>query len=565
MSQSQNELLAEIQLHCDDNNLVDLEHTCRRYLATDPDNPQVLRIFSALLIDTGRPLEAESAIRHRLALMPGDAICHRDLGRALYDQKKFDESEDHFMAATTLDPTIPGSFLGIGNLYRDTNRLVAAQKAFGHELTRQPESPAAALALAATLASSGQEFLSGLVLKHFIVHKSDYAPSHIWHAKYLQGIGLLDQAMDAFRTAITLDVSLNADLHDDNINIDMRNDAYRDQTLYALYDLGISPLTFNIFHFLILSEIERKLLRLPLLHVIFVPGTKDGFGNRMENDSYLQSEGQHWRLHNLVMPATRLLPSCTGMTICASREEATWLQENVCKHTFPHDYRVNIPLTNWRATRNFSLRQVVQVYYQTGHTAFIRASRSASTYVSKWIAERAQGRPAVSLTLRRQDYLPGRNSDLNAWARFANWLTDQGFMPIIVRDTETLFQPMPEALKGLLEMPEAAINLDIRAALNEVNYVSIQSGGGPNALLYHSDRTRYAILRIIVESHESSSVPLFESTSGLRVGQQFPWAQPWQRMDYVDDSFDNLKTSFERIINSLETHSNQTAEVGHAS
>jgi tetratricopeptide (TPR) repeat protein len=554
MTPALRDLQNQILQHFDANDYERLEESCEIYLCLDPDNVQILRILGALLLNTKRPEEAEKHIRHRLSLQPNDPVAHRDLGQALYAQKKLDEAKGHYETAYRIDETVPGVFHGLGLIFKEKEQDQDALTAFDRELIRHPTDSAATLALAEILASKDRAFLASLLLKHVSEIDPRLAGPRKRRGEILQAAGFLDDAMEAYRSALTLQPSLAADLRKANVVADLNPELHRDETLYAFYDLGVSPLTFNIFHFLVLAEIQRKRLKLGRFHVVFVPGAQDSFGHLMENDSYLGQSGQDWRLQNLLFPATRLFPSCVGATICGSREEACNLQKSVVNFSFPERYRVDIAFTALLATRQYTMLQVVRVFQEFGATAFIRATDQASTYVRNWIAARSRGRQAVSLTLRQQDYHPGRNSNLEAWARFGHWLQDQGFMPIIVRDSETLYLPTPDALTGLPEMPEAAINVDIRAALNEVNYASLQTGSGTNALLYHSDRTRYAILRIIVDEHHASSREHFELSNGLKAGEQLPWSHPWQRFEYIEDSFDNLKASFERLVLAIEAH-----------
>src|SRR5947209_20064825 len=43
-------------------------------------------------------------------------------------------------------------------------------------------------------------------------------------------------------------------------------------TLYAFYDLGVAPITFDFLWFLVGAELERQRRGLPAIHVVIVPG-----------------------------------------------------------------------------------------------------------------------------------------------------------------------------------------------------------------------------------------------------------------------------------------------------
>lgn len=60
------------------------------------------------------------------------------------------------------------------------------------------------------------------------------------------------------------------------------------------------------------------------------------------------------------------------------------------------------------------------------------------------------------------------------------------------------------------------------------------------------------ILKLMVESHSESSADFYEKTNGIKAVEQLPWSKPRQRLQYVDDSFKNVRKSFCNFVELLE-------------
>src|SRR5262249_49082008 len=106
--------------------------------------------------------------------------------------------------------------------------------------------------------------------------------------------------------------------------------------LFAFYDLQVAPVTFDFLWFLAASALLRRPARLQSVDVVIVPGPHDGV--RRERDDYemvLDPQARRARIHNILIPACRLLPSCTGLTLAASRAEAAYLRSAVARNVLP--------------------------------------------------------------------------------------------------------------------------------------------------------------------------------------------------------------------------------------
>ena len=101
---------------------------------------------------------------------------------------------------------------------------------------------------------------------------------------------------------------------------------YRQNALYAFYDLEVMAASFDIIPFLIFAEKCRVTQKLESLHIIIVPGSKQGFAKgyfeyyqsvtpdkKKVRFAYLE-----WRVRNILVPCCWLMPSCKQLTVCTS-------------------------------------------------------------------------------------------------------------------------------------------------------------------------------------------------------------------------------------------------------
>ena len=187
-----------------------------------------------------------------------------------------------------------------------------------------------------------------------------------------------------------------------------------ENVLFAFYDLQVAPVTFDFLWFLAASELHRRHSGLDSIHVVIVPGAYDGV--QRERDDYeivVDRLARQARIHNVLIPACRLLPSCTGVTVAGSRAEAAFLRSIVARHILPTDYEPVLPVfpgprACLEAARNGD-----------PDVACLRAPEEELRQVRMWARARAGERRLVTITLRHYAYMPARNSNLPAWVAFA--------------------------------------------------------------------------------------------------------------------------------------------------
>src|SRR5215469_13775939 len=87
-------------------------------------------------------------------------------------------------------------------------------------------------------------------------------------------------------------------------------------TLYAFYDLGVAPITFDFLWFLVGAELERQRRGLQTIHAVIVPGPYQGLRKEPPDlESNLDPSARRTRIGTMLVPACAFLPSLGGVTV----------------------------------------------------------------------------------------------------------------------------------------------------------------------------------------------------------------------------------------------------------
>ncbi len=312
--------------------------------------------------------------------------------------------------------------------------------------------------------------------------------------------------------------------------------------LYAFYDLGISPVTFDMVQFLVLAEAERRKLGCDSLHVVFVPGPKDGFST-VEVSVY-RKLGQldcnvdlmRWRLRNILVPLCWLIPSCQQLTVCSSLEEAQIIEESIAKYIFPKGYMVYFP------KESYSLFQLTNAHPK----GYIQATAQAKRFVAALLSK-SNGKKIMTISLRDCPYQSERNSNFKAWSKFISSLDRDIYYPIVIHDTWNAFRsPLQEC--GSIVFPEISWNMELRAALYELSYLNLSVSCGPFMLCVFNSRTRYLMFKMLSQPN----LERFFRSEGLEPGSQYRHAGPFQRVIWKDDTLSMIQEEFQRMCDKID-------------
>ncbi len=316
--------------------------------------------------------------------------------------------------------------------------------------------------------------------------------------------------------------------------------------LYAFYDLAVAPITFDFLWFLAGAEIARQHVGADAVHVVIVPGRDDGVRReRPDYDRTVDSKARRARIGNVLIPATGLLPSITGVTLASTREQAAQLATLAGAATFPADYEVGAPVYP-------GARYCLAASRSGGaQIAALRATAADLRAVEDWLAAKGCRARIVTITLRAYGYMNARDSNLAAWIAFAQQLDPARFSAVFVPDTEQVLSGLPDALRGCTIFPEAAINVGLRMALYERAFLNLGVNSGPMGLCWLNDRTRYLTFKLLTPSVPQAT-PEYVASHGFELGKSLPFATPWQKWVWADDELTVIEREFDAMVRRID-------------
>ncbi|MCG8357568.1 MAG: hypothetical protein MI920_18550 [Kiloniellales bacterium] len=306
---------------------------------------------------------------------------------------------------------------------------------------------------------------------------------------------------------------------------------------HAVYDLSVSPTSYDFLTFLALADLARARAGCPAMQVVFVPDNGSGFWDREPTSE----DGKAWRLHNLLIPALQLYPAVAGYAVAASRAEARRLVSRLPAPLFPEGYAVDRPVED-----AYQWAHTVAAFLNGQPPASWRPPAAALGYVRDWLSAHAEGRRVISITLRDSPYRSERRSNIEAWGAFARLVREEGFYPVIVPDTDRALSPPPEAIEGLPVLPEASFNIALRGALYELSDLSLLHSNGPMMMLWLNERIRSITFNLFDEPTGVTANSL--RSMGLEIGHQLPFGADRHWLVWEKDERDVIERHFRAFL-----------------
>lgn len=314
-------------------------------------------------------------------------------------------------------------------------------------------------------------------------------------------------------------------------------------TLYAFYDLQVAPISYDVSWFVATADRARRRMGLSRLHFVIVPGIKNGLREeRKAYESVVDATSRLWRLHNIIVPMLALVPSFAGLSILPSRNTVGAFRAAAGNRVYPAHYEPSIPVASWPT----------ELLNEPGEEiGVLRSHPQGLRYVERWLASRLAGRRLVTITVRDYNFMPTRNSNLDAWASFAERLDTAKYLPVFVLDTERTLDPLPTPLARFEVFREASWNLWLRMALYEVSHLNLGVNNGPLFMCLHNSRTRVLIFKIVTPSAPQTTEDFMVSL-GFKIGGQVPFATSCQRLVWEDDNLETIEREFARMTRLIE-------------
>ena len=114
------------------------EQKCSSLLIESPQDVNIIGLHGAILLKLGHEDDAQQALNKAIALEPGFAKPHEDLGRLFLARKEAERAARHFTQAIQLDGSQASAYSGLANALAQLGKPVEAKAAHQEFLQRSP-------------------------------------------------------------------------------------------------------------------------------------------------------------------------------------------------------------------------------------------------------------------------------------------------------------------------------------------------------------------------------------------------------------------------------------------
>ena len=239
------------------------------------------------------------------------------------------------------------------------------------------------------------------------------------------------------------------------------------------------------------------------------------------------------------MPLISLSSFCKGTYVLPRRNDVFRFVKN--HDVYPHLYD------------GFNLRasDVGELIYHKLHrpnlVQGLRPLPQGLRYIQEWLEVNRIRSPIVTITLRCSPFDTARNSDIEAWSMFTGYLLESGYHPVIIPDTDNAFG-IDSSFEGATIFRDCAWNIGLRAALYESAFLNFFVPNGPSSLAVCNANCSYIFMNMLPAGSIVSTEEAYQ-IHGFKIGDSYKFATAQQRLCWKPDTFDNIKSEFDRFVN----------------
>jgi len=311
-----------------------------------------------------------------------------------------------------------------------------------------------------------------------------------------------------------------------------------DEVIYGIYDLNICDLTYAIGIFLVDFEMEARRNNKKGFVVVIVPSSLDPILGWNEYDSVIDSDSKLWRFQNIVIPLTYLSSYCRGIYVLPSRSHAIDFAKT--HHVYPYLYDgINLRRTD-------AVDLIYKKLDRPGLFEGLRANTQGLNYVKDWLHAKGVKSLVVTITIRDCSFDTARNSDTEAWSRFAQYLLAVGYSPVVIPDTDKAFCEKL-GFEGVTFFTECAWNMGLRMALYESAYLNFFVPNGCMTLALLNPLCSYIFMNQLPKDSIVTNKEAYKKFGHI-IGNNYKFANHRQRLCFKPDTFENIRIEFDHFV-----------------
>lgn len=274
---------------------------------------------------------------------------------------------------------------------------------------------------------------------------------------------------------------------------------------YVCYNVASNAMSYDFATWLLVAEMMKRKDKIDApLHI--------GFWRGKDNNLGIDEPSRRQFYFNVVRPLVPLVGAIEDPLACHGRD---------------------IP---------YNAGDIVDLYHQGVEVPYYKPTEEYIQKVKDWLKGIDN---IVTITLRETATWSFRNSSVDEWLKFADYLKTQGFNPIIVRDTAIAESKIP----GQTICPEASKDINFRIALYSMAKANCMISNGPASLVYVSPWPYLLFIEDLPNTHwyYPNTKDNWDNKMKCPVGTQYPWATDNQRIFWGKDTYENILEGWKQI------------------
>ena len=303
--------------------------------------------------------------------------------------------------------------------------------------------------------------------------------------------------------------------------------------LHVFYDLSIEAITFDFAYFLVNAEVYAKKNGRSKIFLWIIKKDPTLYRSYEKYASIINEESQDWRMKNILLPLASMSPVVEGIGVIPSNSSfESYSNGNL---VYPEGYSKKYrPIMDYgEVFTNLELNEFEGLV----------SSKKAKEYIEEWLSSKKISLPIVSITIREYGFDPIRNSKIDEWIKFADWLKERNYLPVFIPDVDSSWDSSDKFNKNLI-FKEVCWNLELRMAFYNSCTLNFFFSNGVCSLALLNKDTKCIVMNPVIEESEQAKQEIWES-HGLKPGQRkHNFAQDFQWLSWKTDSFENIVEEF---------------------
>ena len=305
----------------------------------------------------------------------------------------------------------------------------------------------------------------------------------------------------------------------------------------VIYDLSLSPVTYDFGHYLAHAEAVRQLTHKNSLIDLTIRA--DGFRSHTPRDKTMKEDEKWWRIKSIIIGCCSILNTISDIKILKD-----YTREDEQEYDFPSNYQERfygkdkeISEDNLKYLKSlYRPSQFIELYENGANFKVFKGSKHATRQIKLGLQD-----DYIVMTIRCSKYFAERNIDIGEWFKFYQFLVAEGHVVVVVPDQEDCFRSREYTKVPWVVFEPAAFDIDLRIALCCGAKLNFVSSHGPSSLLYF---TKAKFLQFDLLRGGIYGQGFWEKHNGFPIGGNYPWLGQNQRLVWEDSSFETLKKEY---------------------